>query len=136
MQALLLRALPYRDAGRLVMVWEDATFYGFPKNTPAPGNFYEWKAQSTVFSESGAVSASPDATLELNVQRLDEDASGNLVLQAQASVDFKRRSGPVLRSFRFVVPPPSADIQGEVTAISFAISQLADGLASVLVSGR
>jgi hypothetical protein len=48
--------------------------------------------QSTVFSENGAVTASPDATIELNMQRLDEDASGNLVLQAQASVDFKRRS--------------------------------------------
>jgi uncharacterized protein len=92
--------------------------------------------QSTVFGESGAVTASPDATIELNVQRLDEDASGNLVLQAQASVNFKGRSAPVLRNFRFVVTPPSADIQGEVTAISTAVGQLADGLASVLVSGR
>src|ERR1700750_3307566 len=50
--------------------------------------------QSTVFSESGAVTASPDATIELNFQRLDEDASGNLVLQAQASGDFKRPSAP------------------------------------------
>ena len=33
--------------------------------------------QSTVIGESGAVSASPDATIELNVQRLDEDATGN-----------------------------------------------------------
>src|SRR5262252_4975555 len=92
--------------------------------------------QSTVFGESGAVTASPDATIELNMQRLDEDPSGNLVLQAQASVDFKRRSGPVLRSFRFLVTPPTADIQGEVTAISLAMGQLADGLASVLVTGR
>ena len=35
--------------------------------------------QSTVIGESGALTASPDATIELNVQRLDEDASGNLV---------------------------------------------------------
>src|SRR6201993_262806 len=35
--------------------------------------------QSTVFNESGAVTASPDAMIELNVQRLDEDASGNLL---------------------------------------------------------
>ena len=89
--------------------------------------------QSTVIGESGAVSASPDATIELNVQRLDEDASGNVVLQAQASVDFKGRPGPVLRSFRFVVTPPAAGIQGEVTAISTALGQLADGLASMLV---
>jgi uncharacterized lipoprotein YmbA len=89
--------------------------------------------QSTVIGETGAVSASPDATVELNVQRLDEDASGNVILQAQASVSFKGRPGPVLRSFRFVVTPPAADIQGEVTAISTALGQLADGLASMLV---
>jgi uncharacterized lipoprotein YmbA len=89
--------------------------------------------QSTVIGETGAVSASPDATIELNMQRLDEDASGNVVLQAQASVSFKGRPGPVLRSFRFVMTPPAADIQGEVTAISTALGQLADGLASMLV---
>ena len=71
------------------------------------------------------------------MQRLDEDAAGNLVLQAQASVSFKgRRGGPALRSFRFVVTPPAPDVQGEVTAISTAVGQLADGLASMLVTGR
>jgi uncharacterized protein len=89
--------------------------------------------QSTVIGETGAVSASPDATVELNVQRLDENASGDVVLQAQASVSFKGRSAPVLRSFRFVMTPPAAGIQGEVTAISTAVGQLADGLASMLV---
>jgi len=89
--------------------------------------------QSTVIGESGAVTASPDATLELNVQRLDEDATGNLVLQAQASVGFKGRGAPVLRSFRFVVTPPTPGIPGEVTAISAAVGQLADGLTSMLL---
>jgi uncharacterized protein len=92
--------------------------------------------QSTVIGESGAVTASPDATIELNMQRLDEDAAGNLVLQAQASVSFKGRTGPVLRSFRFVVTPPAAGIPGEVTAISTAIGQLADGLTSMLLGRR
>jgi len=90
--------------------------------------------QSTVIGESGAVSASPDATIELNIQRLDEDASGNLVLQAQSSISFKGRRSPVLRNFRVVVTPPDAGIQGEVNAISTAVGQLADGLASLLVS--
>ena len=89
--------------------------------------------QSTVIGESGAVTASPDATVELNVQRLDEDASGNLILQAQASVSFKSRGAPVLRSFRFAVPPPAPGVSGEVTAISTAVGQLADGLASMLL---
>src|SRR5438128_6320789 len=87
--------------------------------------------QSTVIGESGAVTVSPDATIELNMQRLDEDASGNLVLQAQASVSFKGRGAPVLRGFRFVVTPSAPGIPGEVTAISTAVGQLADGLASM-----
>ena len=92
--------------------------------------------QSTVFAESGAVSASPDATIELNIQRLDEDAAGDLVLQAQASVSFKGRPGQALRNFRFVVTPPAPGVQGEVTAISMAVGQLADGISSMLVIGR
>jgi uncharacterized lipoprotein YmbA len=91
--------------------------------------------QSTVIGETGAVSASPDATIELNLQRLDEDAAGNVVLQAQASVSFKGRPAPVLRSFRFNVTPPAAGVQGEVNAISTAVGQLADGLALAL-AGR
>jgi uncharacterized protein len=92
--------------------------------------------QSVVLGENGAVTASPDATIELNLQRLDEDAAGNVVLQAQASVSYKGRGAPVLRSFRFVVTPPTPDTPGEVTAISTALGQLADGLASMLVTGR
>ena len=92
--------------------------------------------QSVVLGESGAVTASPNATIELNVQRLDEDAAGNLVLQAQASVSFKGRSAPALRGFRFVVTPSAPGVPGEVTAISTALGQLADGLASMLASGR
>ena len=36
---VLVRPLPYGDSNRLVIVWEDASAYGFPKDTPAPGNF-------------------------------------------------------------------------------------------------
>jgi uncharacterized lipoprotein YmbA len=92
--------------------------------------------QSTVIGESGAVTASPDATIELNLQRLDEDAAGNLLLQAQASVSFKGRGTPGLRSFRLSVPPSAPGVPGEVTAISTAVGQLADGLASMLLAGR
>ena len=89
--------------------------------------------QSVVIGESGAVTVSPDATIELNMQRLDEDAAGNLILQAQASVSLKGRKEPVLRSFRFLVTPPAPGIPGDVTAISTAVGQLADGLTSMLL---
>src|SRR5271168_2239446 len=41
---------------------------------------------STVYGENSAVTPSPDVTVELNVQRLDEDSTGKLVLLAQAAV--------------------------------------------------
>jgi predicted permease len=54
--AILVRPLPYRNAARLVMVWEDASSYGFPKDTPSPGNFADWKARNQVFEDMAAVS--------------------------------------------------------------------------------
>jgi uncharacterized protein len=87
--------------------------------------------QSTVYAETGAVSVSPDATIELNVSRLDENAAGTLVLQAQAAV-VKGRSEPVTRAFRFEIPPSDSSVAGQVAAISIAVGQLADGLAAML----
>jgi hypothetical protein len=58
--AVLLRPLPYRDANRLVMIWEDASSYGFPRDTPAPGNFADWKSRNQVFEDVAApVTAAP-----------------------------------------------------------------------------
>lgn len=47
--AVLLRALPFRDPGQLVSVYEDDSRTGFPRNTPAPGNYADWKEQTQVF---------------------------------------------------------------------------------------
>lgn len=88
--------------------------------------------QSVVISEVGAVSAPADATITLNVQRLDEDAAGKLVLRAQAGVISKGRSAPALRNFEFAILPPSTGTPGEVAAISMAVGDLADGLVSML----
>ncbi len=91
--------------------------------------------QSTVIADTGAVSARSSATVELNIERLDEDAAGDVVLQAQAAVRFGDRREPVLKSFRFVVPPPAPGVAGEVAAISTAVGRLADGIAPMLLAG-
>ncbi|MBI1789367.1 MAG: ABC transporter permease, partial [Acidobacteria bacterium] len=52
---LLLRPLPYPNAGRLVMVWEDASYVSFPRNTPAVANYVDWRAQNQVFSDMAAM---------------------------------------------------------------------------------
>jgi uncharacterized lipoprotein YmbA len=91
--------------------------------------------QSVVLSENGAVSSPADATIELNLRRLDEDATGSVVLQAQAAVSFKGRPTPVLQSFRLVAAPQGTGVPYEVAAISVALGQVADGLASTLAAG-
>ena len=91
--------------------------------------------QSAVISETGAVSSPADVTVEINIRRLDEDAAGTLVLQAQAAVTFKGRPTPVLQSFRLTAVPQAPGVQSEVAAISTAVGQLADELVSMLLMG-
>ncbi len=52
--AVLLRSLPFADPDRLVMIWEDASFAGFPRNTPAPANYVDWKTQGQSFADMAA----------------------------------------------------------------------------------
>ena len=52
--AVLLRPLPFQNPEELVIVWEDATFAGFPHNTPAPANYVDWKAQNQSFADMAA----------------------------------------------------------------------------------
>src|SRR5687767_13461544 len=52
---VLLRPLPYKDPERLVMVWEDASRHGYPRDTPAAANFVDWRDQNTVFEGMAAI---------------------------------------------------------------------------------
>src|SRR6185503_1841425 len=52
---VLLRPLPYKDPERLVMVWEDASKQGYPRDTPATANFIDWRDQSHVFEGMAAL---------------------------------------------------------------------------------
>src|SRR5882724_7744046 len=54
LDALVLNPLPFPKADRLVAVYEDATFIGYPQNTPAPANFMDWKRQSKSLEDIGA----------------------------------------------------------------------------------
>ncbi len=56
--AVLIRRLPFAEPGRLVMVWEEASFVGVPRNTPAPGNYYDWIRRSRSFSAMAATRGS------------------------------------------------------------------------------
>jgi putative ABC transport system permease protein len=49
----LLKPLPYKDAERIVMLWEKPP--GFDRNSISTLNFLDWKAQNTVFESIAAV---------------------------------------------------------------------------------
>jgi predicted permease len=52
---VLLRPLPYREPGRLVMVWEDDAKHGYPNDTPAAANYIDWRDQNNVFEGMAAM---------------------------------------------------------------------------------
>jgi uncharacterized protein len=87
---------------------------------------------STVYGDSGAISTPPDATVEINLQRLDLDRDGSVLLAAQVAVDGK---GTVSRSVSFTVRPVDGTTQALVAAMSTATAQAADTVAGML-AGR
>ncbi|HYR85054.1 MAG TPA: ABC transporter permease [Terriglobia bacterium] len=52
--AVLIRPLPYVDAGGLVMIWDDMSPIGFPKHYSTPGEWQEWRRNNTVFTDIAA----------------------------------------------------------------------------------
>ena len=89
--------------------------------------------QTTVYTSSGAVTGSPEATIEIELQRLDLDRDGNLLLIAQVSVSFKNQASPDTRNFHISQPPPAPGVEGQVAATSTALGQVADRIAAMLV---
>ena len=73
---VLLRPLPYKDPERLVMVWEDASRHGYPRDTPAAANFVDWRDQNTVFEGMAAIA---DQSFNLTGAGDPERLKGRLV---------------------------------------------------------
>src|SRR5262245_5726336 len=52
--AVLIRPLPYLDAGRLVMIWDDTGQIGESKFFSTPAEWHEWRRNNTVFTDIAA----------------------------------------------------------------------------------
>ncbi len=59
--AALIRSLPYKNPGRLVMVWE--TYRQFPKVWASVPNFVDWQRENDVFEAIGAYRVARGFTL-------------------------------------------------------------------------
>src|SRR6267154_168982 len=55
--AVLLRRLPYRNASRLVSLYEDRSSTGFHRRQFTPANFADCKAQTALFEDVAAIDA-------------------------------------------------------------------------------
>jgi predicted permease len=52
--AVLLAHLPYKDPGRLAMIWGTNGGRGMNKTPVSPGDYFEWKEKNTVFQDIAA----------------------------------------------------------------------------------
>ena len=86
---------------------------------------------TSVLAEMGAISITPDATIEVNILRMDADHDGTVVLRAQFGISRQRGEG-TSQSAEIRATPPSGDIRGTVAAMSDAVGQLADKIAAAL----
>ena len=88
---------------------------------------------AAVFAESGAISTQPEEVLEIDIQRFDADAQGQVVLLAQVAVRHERgRAAASARTVRLTVTPASASTPDLVAAMSATLGQLADAVAGLL----
>ena len=123
--AVLLRPLPFHEPDRLAIVWEDAAQIGFPRNTPAPANYADWKAQNKVFEDMAAINWRNFA--------LTENGEPEKVEAQAVTANFFSLLGvkPLLgRSFTAAEDAPGAD---RVALISYGLWQRRFGSDPALV---
>ena len=92
---------------------------------------------SSVFTTAGTISADPDATVQMDVQRFDADAGGQVVLLAQVAVSHGRnRANAITQTVRQTMRPAGPATADLVAAMSAVLGQLADSVAATLRSSR
>jgi uncharacterized lipoprotein YmbA len=87
---------------------------------------------SSVYGESGAINIDHNAVVGVNIQRLDADKAGALILITQVAIESNRPRRNAARNFTISKPLPTPDIPGLVAAISDAVGELAEGIAAML----
>ena len=87
---------------------------------------------SKVFGEAGSITLDPNASVGIDLQRFDADRAGAVILLAQVAIQFNRPTRSAARNFSISRPVTTPDTAGHVAAMSDALGELADGIASML----
>ncbi len=79
---VLVRPLPFTDADRLVKLWQNQEFRGYPRLEPSPPNYLDWRRASQSFEHMAAFQGvSQNLSGDLEPMRLDGTrATGDLFL--------------------------------------------------------
>lgn len=89
--------------------------------------------QSSVFATGGAITANPDAVVEVNLQRLGQTDAATLVLTAQVAINWRgARPRDLARTETVRVAVAGPETASFVAAASAAAGQLADSVAALL----
>ena len=85
---------------------------------------------STVFSESGAITADPSLRMEVDIVRFDQGADGRVTLVAEAALESGRSHTPLrTRHITLTADPGAPGAAALVAAMSTLLGELADRLA-------
>src|SRR5258708_32709042 len=94
---VLLRSLPYANANRLVMIWEQNRPRARDRNVISPANFQDWREQNNVFEQMAAFYGST-----YNLTGLADPQEGTATATATSLFDVRARHPILVATF-----PPS-----------------------------
>jgi uncharacterized protein len=91
---------------------------------------------SSVFTEDGAITADPDATIEVDLRRLDVGDTGEVNLVAEVALERQSTHTPAAtRAVTLRQTPASAATAALVATMSDLLGKLADQIAALLREG-
>jgi len=87
---------------------------------------------TTFLNSTGAIAAKEEATVDINIERMDVGANQSLAFASQAAVTFANGRSEAPRAFQTSIPLGSNSIAEEVRAMSIALGQFADQITEML----
>jgi uncharacterized lipoprotein YmbA len=86
-----------------------------------------------VYSDTGPISATPTAVVEVNLAQFAANGAGQVVLDAQIAVRPATDNAPAItRTIHLTQPIPDQSTADYAAALSTATAQLADSIATLI----
>ncbi len=127
---VLLRPLPYRDAGALVRLWSRNSQRGVEFFSVSPADYMDWRAQNRVFTAMGAFERQHDGTVSRGAGQPE------LITVTAVTPDiFSLLGTPAFRG-RTILPDDARDGAPPVAVMSYDLWTSRFGSDSALIGGE